>query len=89
MQEKIFGNGRHGHETGGMGHAGCILGRAEYGNAVVGGSERLDAFVGLLTVVEARSHAMDTEIWVADELGRTPLICLEAVVGFDVTIYLG
>ena len=70
-----------------MGHAGSILRRAEDGDAVIGGPESFNAFVGLLAVVEGGGHAMEAEVGVCDEFGRGPLAGADGVVGFDVAVY--
>ena len=72
-----------------MRHATGVLAWAEDGKAVVGGAKGFDAFVGLLPVVEARSHAVNGEVGRTDEGWGAPLRGLNAVVGFDVTVYWG
>ena len=38
------------------------------------------------TVVKARRHAVDSEVWVLDELRLRPFARLDAVVGFDMAV---
>lgn len=70
-----------------MRHAGCILGGAEDGDAVIGSAERFDTLVGLLAVVEGRGHAMEAEVGICDKFWRRPLAGVDRVVGFDVAVY--
>ena len=51
LQEERFGDGRNGDVGSGMCYARGVEGGAEDGDAIVRGSEGLDAFVGLLPVV--------------------------------------
>lgn len=76
----------YGDERGGVGHAGGILRGAEDGDAVIGGAERLDAFVGLLAVVQGGSHAVEAEAGICDEFWSGPLAGVDGVVGFDVAV---
>jgi len=87
FEEMFNRNLGYSDERGGVRHSGGILGWAEDGNAIIGGSESFDAFVGLLAVVKGRSHAMEAEVGVCDEFWRGPLACVDGVVGFYVAIY--
>lgn len=68
-------------------HALGILHRAEEVYLLVGGvAEGFHALVALLTVVEARSHAMDAQEGVFNEGWRAPLAGGFGVVGFNVAV---
>lgn len=69
-----------------MGHALSVLRRAEDGDAIVGCSESFDAFIGLLSVVQARCHSMDVEERVFDKLRGSPFSSFNAVMRFDVPV---
>lgn len=70
-------------------HATCIHARAENGDGgVVWGAEGFEAFVTLLAVVEAWSHAVDAQVRRGDEFGGGPLACFFGVGGFDVAVDL-
>lgn len=50
-----------------MDHALGVLAGPKDGEAVFGGAEGFDAFVCLLAIVQARGHAVNGEVWGADE----------------------
>ena len=50
-------------------------------------TECLKAFVGLLTIVQSRGHAMDADIGISHELKRRPLASLYRVVRLNMPIY--
>ena len=63
-----------------------ILRRAEYGYSVVGCPESFDTFIGLLAIVQAWCHSMDTKEGVFHEFRRSPFPSLDAVMRFDVPV---
>ena len=69
-----------------MGHPGGILGRAENGNSVMGGTEGFDSFIRLLTIVETWCHTMNPEEGVGDEGRRTPFCGFDGIMRLDVTV---
>lgn len=75
------------HEGSRVGHARSIHGRAEDSDTIAGGSESFYTFKCLLAVVEGRSHAMDAEVGICDELWTAPLTSPYGVMRLDVTIY--
>ena len=79
LQEEGFGGGGHGDGGGGARKPRCIQGRAENCNLAGRRSEGLEAFVALLAVVEARSHAVDWDVGGGDKAGGCPLLCVHRV----------
>jgi len=86
FREYLLGDRRDGYERCRVLQTGGVAVRPEDGDFVIGGSEGFEAFVGLLTVVEGRGHAVETEVGVCDEFWRGPLFSFDAVVGFDVAV---
>ena len=86
-QKMRFGYWRYGNEGGGVGHTGRISRGAEDGNAIGRGAEGFNTLIGLLTVIEGRSHTVEAKVWIGDKLWRAPLGSGYRVVGFDVAIH--
>jgi hypothetical protein len=71
IEEEVSGHGWDANKFGAALHPLGVTIRAEDGNSrIIGQAESLQAFVGLLAVVEGRSHAMDTDVRVSNELER-------------------
>lgn len=68
LDEEAFWWWWDGDEFAGVLETFCVLGGTEDLDLVVRSSECLKTFVGLLTVVEGWSHAVDSEVWIGDEL---------------------
>ena len=66
-EKQFLGHRRYGDERGGVDHALGVLAGPKDGEAVFGGAEGFDAFVRLLAIVQARGHAVNGEVWGADE----------------------
>ncbi len=86
IEEDVLRNRRDGDKRSREGQPCGITLWSEDCNVTIWGAESLHPFVGLLTVVEAWCHAMDTEIWVSDVFGGRPYTSLDTVVGLDVPI---
>ena len=70
-------------------HALRILpGSKDVDGAVAGRPKRLESFVALLAVVQARGETVDAQQGILDESGSCPLAGLGGVVGFDVAVDL-
>ena len=90
LEEDGFWELRDGDEGCGVLETGSVvLGAEDVDCLVVGGAEGFHALVGLLTIVEAGGHAMDTEERGGDESWFGPLAGLDAVVRFDVAVDCG
>ena len=70
-------------------HALCVLNwPKDVDGLVVRTPEGLQAFVTLLSIVQARCHAMDPQEGIFDKLGLRPFARFDTVVGFDMPIDL-
>lgn len=87
FNEDVLRDLGNGDEVCGVLHAESVFGGAEDLDGVVGGTEGLQALIGLLAVVEAGGHAVDAKEGVGDEFWGGPLSGLLGVVAFDVAVY--
>lgn len=87
FQKQFHGRLRHSNKASGLLHTLRVLVWTEYRNAlVVGGTQGFKSFVALLAVVEAGSHAVDTEEGGGDELRGSPFSGMDGVGGLDVAV---
>lgn len=72
FDEKRLWDWWDGDVAGGMLHAQGVLVRAKDGDVSIRLTEGFHSFVALDSIVETRGHAMDGEMWGAEEFGFAP-----------------
>ena len=89
VHEKILRDLRDADELGRMGQADGILGGSKDGNLAIWLAECLEAFIGLLSIVEARREAVNVKVGRGDKFWRGPLLGLDAEVTFNMAVHWG
>lgn len=88
IEEELDRHGRDADSLGRVLHPHGIAVGAEHLDIARGGTECLEALVGLLPVVQGRRHAVDTDEGIGDELGSRPFPGFDGIMGFDVAVHL-